>query len=446
MRAVILALAVSLLSPVVTARAAPADPADPIRWHHDAAAAALAEARASGRPLLVDLWAPWCHTCLSMQQTVLRDPKLAPYADRFVWLALDTDRPANAAFVAKHPPAVWPTFYVIDPRAETVEARLLGAAGIAQFTAFLDEGLALHAAAGEAGPAALARVADRLAAAGAHAAAAEAYTAALAATAPDSPRRPALIVSRVNALYRAGDLRGCLAAGDVGLAEVGRGHTPAAADFVYYLHACATGLGLDDRARALLGRGLVIIDAALADAGAPLTVDDRSEALRIAREVHLALGDDKAARARAETQRDLLDRAARGADPRRAMTWNWPRAEVHAFLGEPAKLLPELEALVRALPDEYDPPYRLAWLRLDAGQLDGARAAAKDALGKVYGPRTARVWRLLVEIETARGDAAATRAALVGVLESLRAQPTPDAAAIAEAEAALAAHDVKHRR
>ncbi|MCB9553475.1 MAG: thioredoxin family protein [Myxococcales bacterium] len=439
----ILALVASFVSLGLTARAAPADP---LRWHHDDAAAALAEARAAGKPLLVDLWAPWCHTCLSMQQTVLRDPKLAPYADRFVWLALDTDRPANAAFVAKHPPSVWPTFHVIDPRAETVEARLLGAAGIAQFIAFLDEGLAVYAAADAAGSAALARVADRLAAAGAHAAAAEGYTAALAATAPDSPRRPALIVSRINALYRAGDLRGCLAVGDVGLAEVGRGHTPAAADFVYYLHACATQLGLDDRARALLGRGLVVIDAALADAGAPLTVDDRSEALRIARELHLALGNAAAARARAEAQRDLLDRAARGADPRRAMTWSWPRAEVYAFLGEPAKLVPEIEALARALPAEYDPPYRLAWLRLRAGQLDGARAAAKDALGKVYGPRTARVWRLLAEIEVARGDTAAARAALVGAIESLRAQPAPDAAAIAEAEAALAAHDAKMRR
>ncbi|MCB9530012.1 MAG: thioredoxin family protein [Myxococcales bacterium] len=415
-----------------------------ISWHHDDYPAALAEARKQSRPLVVDLWAPWCHTCLSMQATVLREPALAPYADRFVWLALDTDRPANAAAVAALRPDVWPTFYVLDPASEAIEARLLGAAGIAQFTAFLDEGLAVQRAAPEARAAASARAADRAAAEGRYAEAAKGYAEAIDATPPGSPRRPALFLSRVNALYRAGDIEGCLAVGDAGLSAAEQGHTPAAADYVYYLHACATRAGLDARSRALLGRGLAVIDATLADPGAPLSVDDKSEALRIAREVHRLLGDETAARRRAEAQRALLDAAARGADPRVAMALSWPRAEVYAWLGEPAKLVPEIEALTRALPAEYDPPYRLAWLRLQARELDGARDAAKQALARVYGPRTVRVWRLIAEIEAARGDAAATRAALVGVIDSLTGAPTPDAEALAAARAALAAHDAAH--
>lgn len=435
----------SLVVTCLTAHAADPGPG-PIEWHHDDYAAALAEARRSDRPLVVDLWAPWCHTCLSMQQTVLRDPALATLAGRFVWLALDTDRPSNAAAVAKFPPAVWPTFYVIDARTETVEARLLGAAGIAQFQAFLAEGLAVQGGVVDDKAATVARAADRAASTGDHAAAAKRYAEALAALPRESPRRPALLVSRMNALHRAGDTAGCLALAEGGLADVGGGHTPAAADFVYYVQSCAVKAGLDDRTRGLLRRGLAVIDAALTDGAAPLTVDDRSEGLRIAREVHLVLGDAAAARQRAEAQRRLLDAAARGADARAAMIWSWPRAEVYTFLGEPAKLVPDLEALAHALPEEYDPPYRLAWLRLRAGDAAGARVAAMQALAKVYGPRTVRVWQLLVEIETARGDATAIRAALVGVVASLGAHSASDAAAIAAAKARLAEHDALHRR
>lgn len=400
-----------------------------IEWRHDDYAAARSEARTRGRRLVVDLWAPWCHTCLSMKQTVLRDPALAPYAERFVWLALDTDRPANAAAVAKFPPAVWPTFYVIDPETEAVEARLLGAAGVTQFAAFLD-------GAGQG----TVRAADRLAAAGEHGAAEGAYAKVLAAGL-DRARRPALWVSRINAAYRSDDTPRCLAVAEAGLVEVGDGHTPAAADFVYYVNACVQRAGLDARGRRLLEGGLRVIDAALDAPGAPLTVDDRSEALRIAREVHATLGDPAAARRRALTQRALLDGAAAAVDARTAMTWNWPRAEVYAFLGEPAALVPALEASTRALPGEYDPPHRLAWVRLKAGDAEGARAAATQALARVYGPRTVRVWQLLAEIEAARGDRAAERAALAGVLSALEEHRPDDAAAIAEARAALAAHD-----
>ena len=78
-------------------------------------ARALAEAKRTGRPLFVDAWAPWCHSCLSMRSYVLADPSLAPLANDFVWLTIDTEKDDNAAFVARFSNRVWPTLWIIDP-------------------------------------------------------------------------------------------------------------------------------------------------------------------------------------------------------------------------------------------------------------------------------------------------------------------------------------------
>src|SRR6185295_9521337 len=112
-------LALSLLAAACNQPKQPAPAAkteaDAITWIHDDYGQALSRAKAQGKPLFIDAWAPWCHTCLSMQSFVFTDPSMKPLADRFVWLALDTEKGANAPVVVKFPVTVWPTFFIIDP-------------------------------------------------------------------------------------------------------------------------------------------------------------------------------------------------------------------------------------------------------------------------------------------------------------------------------------------
>src|SRR5574338_234317 len=118
---------------------AKAEAKGPLAWIEDDYASALACAREKKVPLVLDLWAPWCHTCLSMQTTVFTDPAFAADAPKFVFAALDTDREGNASAVGKFPPSAWPTFYVIG-NDEAVLARFVGAASVTQFRDFLASG------------------------------------------------------------------------------------------------------------------------------------------------------------------------------------------------------------------------------------------------------------------------------------------------------------------
>ncbi|MFY9552844.1 MAG: thioredoxin family protein, partial [Thermoanaerobaculia bacterium] len=108
-------------------------------WIEDDYAKALAAARAKKLPIFAEAWAPWCHTCRSMRAFVFTDQALAKDASRFVWLSIDTEKAQNAPFSSKYPIKAWPSFYVIDPRTETVALRWVGAATVSQLQKIFDQ-------------------------------------------------------------------------------------------------------------------------------------------------------------------------------------------------------------------------------------------------------------------------------------------------------------------
>src|SRR5204862_494366 len=103
---------------------------------------ARARARADHKPLFVDLWATWCHSCLSMQRFVLSDPGMKPVADAVVWSSVETEREPNKPVVEKYPVDAWPTFLIVDPDTEGVLGRFLGSGTVQDMRANRDAPLA----------------------------------------------------------------------------------------------------------------------------------------------------------------------------------------------------------------------------------------------------------------------------------------------------------------
>jgi thioredoxin-like negative regulator of GroEL len=424
-----------------------------IGWYEDDLKAAITCATERKLPVVIDLWAPWCHTCISMQTHVFPDPSLGALADRFVWLAADTDREANAVVAAAYPQQVWPTFVVISPDGD-VQGRFPGSASVEQFREFLLEA-EKNFLAGEELPAGDPRAdvvaAERLVVeAGQYPRgpdrtsrlnqAEERYRKALAAAPAGWPRRPDVLVATLDTISRGRDPDACVAFAMEQMEATGR--AASATDFLVTAQGCAENLQDPEKVRSFRDKALARLTALVDDPTAPMTADDRSDALLNVRGLLIDLDRKEEAHAVAERQRQLLDEAAAKApDPFAAMTYNWPRAEVYVYLGRPLDLVPAIEKSAADLPNEYDPPYRLAYLYKEAGQLDKAVAPARRAADLAYGPRKGRALNQLAEIHRARKDEPAELAARREHVEVLKALPKeqqrPDD--LEKAEIALAA-------
>jgi thiol-disulfide isomerase/thioredoxin len=402
--------------------AAPSEHGGPLPWIADNPEHARALARESNRPIVVDFWAPWCHTCIAMKHGALQAESLAGFSGAFVWLAVDTDKPENAAFVAQFPPQAWPTFLVLGPDGETVLARLVGAATAEQFSGFL----ASVSPNSPASRAAAHRAAGRLEEA-------QSELSALVESLPaGSPLLPHALTELLSVLFARGDLVGCLESGARHADAAFAGGTGAAGDFSYFWIRCAEavlanptqGAPAKSLAHGALARAAKLLIALSKNQRAPLSVDDRSEVLRIARTAVLAQGDQSGARRVAKRQRQLLQRSIRAQPPHVAMLYNWPLCEVAQFLGELDAILPILRQSVAALPREYDPPHRLGWALLQLDRPTEALPHLASAAALAYGPRRARILGVLLDAQKrAQAPVDAQRDTAQALVSQLEAVP-----------------------
>lgn len=350
---------------------------------HDDYPKALAEAKRRQKPLFVDAWAPWCHSCQSLRSYVLTDPALTPLAEDFVWLSVDTEKDGNAAFVARYPHSALPTLWVIEPSTEKPLLKWIGSAKADELKSLLTVAVSGK---GELVDATAAFVRGNHAAAEGHADDAEkAYREAVAAAPKGHPQRAPMVEALVTALQKKPDDCTTVAVTEApSLAGTSRAST------IVLGLACA-------RSAKRAADETTLTELALAGArDARLLPDDRS-----------ALYEEVAA-SRKEVAQEwvaFLDaEAARAPNPDVRASLDPLRLSAALALKDPARTIPMLEQSEKDFPSDYNPPARLGRVYLELGRLDDADRATDRAVARVYGPRAMRVLGLKADIAKARGD------------------------------------------
>ncbi len=376
-----------------------------LRWFEDDPEGALRRARESGRLLFVDLWAPWCHTCLSMRQYVMTESRVPALGRDFVLLALDTEKEENAEFLKRFPVTVWPTFYVVEPASLEVRGRWLGASSPSELDRFLSDsrreqtphGVPLGGSRSASNdPLALVVEADALAAKQELARAADKYGAALAQAPADWSRRPDVLVARVSALSRSGNLEGCSELALSAMDQTGSGVS--AIDFASTALSCAEK-SPDPKRQLAVRRSAEARLTAFCDKAAPeLTPDDHADSCSNLRRVRRALGDDEGARRAAERSLAIIEAACAGMPDDIALIYDFERSDALSFLGRRDEAIAFLTRREANVPTSYNPPHHLARVYRDAQRWDEGLSAIDRALAKAYGPRRVNLMTIKVDL------------------------------------------------
>jgi len=391
--------------------------------HHEQYDEVKARAARENKALFVEVWAPWCHTCLSMKNFVLTDPALFPLGERVVFVAIDSDRPENDAFLAKHRVNVWPTMFVIDPKRSKVLGLWQGAASLDELRTFITDAVdARDARLDPRSPLASMLAAKQAHARGEWLEAARNYRIASTRGGTDWPRRSEALAGQLFAEYRLGNWNRCATLGAAHIGELQGAAIPA--DSAWVVLSCsskASEPSLAARARA------ATIDRLRRHTEAPPTassVDDRSDALAMLARTLRQAGDPRGARRAVNKQIALLEHAAaRASSPEHAATFDYARMGAYLGIGLVDKAIAMLRERSSQLPNSYEPRARLAQALMAKRDFKAAVAALEQAIALSYGARQLRYFDSLADCHLALRDRANARAALSRLLVAYDALP-----------------------
>jgi tetratricopeptide (TPR) repeat protein len=345
-----------------------------------------------------------------MRAFVFTDEALGRQAGRFVWLSINTEKRENAAVLAKYPIQASPTLFVVDPVAEKVVLKYVGAATVTQLQRILDDG-ARAAGRGHDGrkPDEWLAKADAFYSAGQNKEAAEAYRAALKSMAPSSPSYPRTVDSLLFALSVSRQHEACAAVAREAFPLLRA--SPSAANVAGSGLDCA--LALDKS----LPTKSALVSALAADAKevlrgprTGLAVDDVSGLYQTFAEERDAANDTAGKKKVLEEWAAYLEgEAAKGKTPEARAAFDPHRITAYLELGQPERGIPMLEASERDFPDDYNPPARLALAYRGLKRYDEALAASDRALARAYGPRKLVILNVRADIYDKKGDAVAAK-------------------------------------
>ena len=335
-------------------------------------------------PIFVDAWAPWCHTCLSMRAYVFSDARLRPIASHFVWLAIDTEREANAPIVTRLGVKVLPTLFVIDPASE--ETRLAHEGSLtAPELAQLLEGLEPSDA--------------------------------LAHAAPSSPSSPSSLAGRVARLNGSRQFGPCVTLGADEAPRMPPG--TALADVLRSAIDCARSLPAEAPERGRLAALVETGERVVSDPNQPILADDRSDLYDYLVDAFRRPGP----RRRGETAGGRVGRVPRrpgrpcplalGAHGLRCAS----AARIRSDRGARARRS-DARAERTRLPGRLQPARssRESTLRHEALRRR-EWPLLERALKRAYGPRKLRLWSLEADVLVAKGNPSGAREALQSALD-----------------------------
>jgi tetratricopeptide (TPR) repeat protein len=346
-----------------------------------------------------------------MRAFVFTDTRLERHAGRFVWLSMNTEETSAGPFLEKFPVDSWPTLFIIDPKAERVALKWPGSATVPQLERLLDDGeRALKGTA--TGLDAQLAAEDQAFAQGKHAEAAR-LGAQLAAKAPrDWPERGRAVELQILALFELKQWGPCAKTALDERARLPR--TPAYVDVVSMGLTCAGELPKDAPGRAGLIDPLEQ-DAAelLAKRDVPIAADDYSGLYGTMVDLREERGDAAGARAMAEAWAKYLEgEAARATTPEGRAVFDPHRMAAYLKLKQPEKALAMLQESEKALPEDFNPPARIAATLKELGRYPEALAAADRALALARGPRKLRIYSTRAGVQQKQGDLAGAKKTL----------------------------------
>jgi tetratricopeptide (TPR) repeat protein len=357
-----------------------------------------------------------------MRAFVFTDKALARRAGQFVWLSIDTERQGNAPFLTKFPVEAWPSFFVLDPRTEKAALRWVGGATVRQVEKILDDGRK-SVRGGEKGVEGILARADGFYGEGKNAEAAREYRDALSRAPENWPRYGRAVESLLFALQRLHDEKGCAETAREAFPKLRR--TSSDANVAATGLDCALSLKPEDPARSSLAAALAADSREIVSARRPdIAADDISSVYEVlAAEREAARDEEGRKKVLSERAAFLEGEAAHAKNPDARAVFDSHRLSTYMALGEPARAIPMLEASERDLPDDYNPPARLAAAYKALKQYDEALAASDRALAKAYGPRKVGILQTRADIHAARGDAEAARKTLEETVQYAESLP-----------------------
>ena len=414
----------------------------PLPFIQDDYPRALAQARARGVPLFIDAGAPWCHACVTMKQSVLTDEAIKKLGPRFVWLEINTDLPINAALQEQFPTAALPTFFIVDPREEKALLSFVGDAPVLQFERFLEDGeQSFHG--NIQGPEVLLARSEALQGEGKLAESVELLQQALAEAPQDWGSRERVeqvlkqVLTEAPSDWKA---RGSTLEALLGVQRELAHHEACVHTALEQLPLLPHAAPWADSAAAGLDCALNLpeqtagaaeqqaaLEAQVREALSPhipLAAEDRSGMYMALVMARAHAGDAAGKKAILEQWLTFLEgEAERAPNPTARLSVNVLRTAAASMVGEHQRAIPALEQSERELPDNSEPPMRLASLYRKVGRLDDALAASSRALPKLEGIYRLSALKERAEIYVARNERDQAVRALRDALDYAKALP-----------------------